>query len=171
MIFEAIFLRLFEQLRPVLGSQRHNFLHERGLLLFVELRRRCGPSRNRRSHFLEKFILTGRRADAEQPGGVRRSVVKTMGGVGRNVDGFACFHDRLLTTERRLHFTFQKNEGLLEVMSVWRRTASRWNVHIDHAESSRCFRSGDGDGVGVSDESNVRKSFIFIDLSKRQISL
>ena len=169
--FEAILLCLFEQLCPILGSQRHNLLHELGLLGFIELRRRRGPSRNRRSHFLEKFILTGRRADAEQPGGVRRSVVKTMGGVGRNVDGIACFHDRLLTTERRLHFTFQKNEGFLKVVAMWGRPTSGWNMHVDHTESSRCFRSSDGDGIGVSDQTNVRKSFILINLSKRQTPL
>ena len=61
----AINLCLFKQLRPVLGSQHHYFLHERGLLLFVELRRRRGPSRNRRSDCCEKLLLSGRRADAK----------------------------------------------------------------------------------------------------------
>ncbi len=94
-----------------------------------------------------------------------------MGRVGRNADGVSCFYDRFLTTKRRFHFTFQNNESFLKVVAMWGRPPSRWNVHVDHAELSRCFRSGDGDGVGVSDQSNVRKSFIFIDLSKRQISL
>jgi hypothetical protein len=171
MIFEAIFLCLFEQLRPVLGSQRHNLLHELGLLGFIELRRRRDPSRNRRSDCCEKLFLAGGRADAEQPGGVGRCIVKTMGRVGGNVDGVSCFQARFLTTERRLHFTFQNNESLLEVVAMGRRSTSRWNVHVDHAEFARCFRAGDGDGVGVSDQTNVRKSFLLIDLSKRQISL
>ena len=170
-MFGNYFLCLFEQLRPVFRSQHHNFLHELGLLGFIELRRRCGPSRNRRSDCCEKLLLPGRRADAEQPGSVGRYIVKTMWRVGGNVDGVSCFHNRFLTTKRCLHLTFQKNKSLIEVVPMWGRPTCRWNVHIYHAESPCCFRSGDGDGVGVSDQTNVRKSFILINLSNRQISL
>ena len=107
---ETIELCLLEQLRPVLGSQRLNLLYERGLLLLVEFRRRRGPSRNGRSHLRKKFLLPGWRADTDQTGGVGRSVVKTMRGVGGNVYGVACFHDGFPTTKRRLHFSFQENK-------------------------------------------------------------
>ena len=143
-------LCLFEQLRPVFRSQRHNFFHQLGLLGFTELRRRRSPSRNGCSDCREEVVLSGRRANADQTSRVGRGVVKTMGGVGGNVDGVARLHDRFLTTKRRFHFAFQENEGLLEVMPMRRRASSRRNMHIDYAEPPGCLRSGNGDGVGVS---------------------
>jgi hypothetical protein len=47
-----------------------------------------------------------------------------------------------------------------------RRPATRWNVHVDQAESACRVFAVDEDGVGVSDDSNVRK--IAIGLRKNQ---
>ena len=50
--------------------------------------------------------------------GLAGSVVKLMRSVGRNVQGFAGAHDRLLAAEGGFHLAFEQDKGLLEVMPM-----------------------------------------------------
>jgi hypothetical protein len=83
--------------------------------------------------------------------------VKLMGSVGRNVQRLASAHDRLLATKGRFHLAFEQDKGLLEVMPMRRRPASRRDVHIDNAEASIGLLARHGDGVGIADQTDVRK--------------
>ncbi len=107
--------------------------------------------------------LPGRRANTEHAYGLTRSVVKLMRSVGRDVQGFAGADGRLLAPERGFHLAFEEDEGLLEVMPVRGRTAARRDVHVDDAEASGSLLAGHGDGVSISNQSNVREVVGFSD--------
>src|SRR5450755_3483918 len=90
-----------------------------------------------------------------------------MRSVGRNVHRLAGMHGRLLATEGCLHLAFEQDKGLLKVMPVWRRAASRRDMHINYAEASIGLLTCDGDCVGIADEANVRE---LVGLRKREIA-
>ena len=73
-----------------------------------------------------------------------------------NVDRFSRTHNTLLPSERSLQFTVEKNKGLLEIMTMRRRTASGRNVHIDEGESTCSIHSGEQDGIGVAHDSEMQ---------------
>src|ERR1700722_990986 len=125
-------LSLRQQLGTVLGSERLRFFHKLLLLFFVELGWGCGPRGHWNSDLFEKLFLPGGRADAQQTRGTGGDVVKSVWRVDRDVDRVACAHNRLLSSKRGFHFTFEKNESLLEVMTMRGRAAAGRNVHIDH---------------------------------------
>src|SRR6266446_3819635 len=80
-----------------------------------------------------------------------------MGSVGRNIQCVASVHGRLLATEGRFHLTFEQDKGLLEVMPMRRWPAAWRDVHINYAEAFiRIFARHD-DGVGVADQTDMRK--------------
>jgi hypothetical protein len=41
-----------------------------------------------------------------------------------------------------------------------RRTAAGWDVHIDQAVPTVCVIAGEQDGVGITDEADVRQALI-----------
>ena len=67
-----------------------------------------------------------------------------------NVDCFSSVHHTLLPSESSFEFTVEKNKGLLEIMAMRGRAASRRNVHIDQGESTCSIHSGQQDRVGVA---------------------
>ena len=75
--------------------------------------------------------------------------------VGRNIDRIASTQGGLLAPECYLHLTVEQDEGLLELVTMWRRPAPWRHVHVDHTESTVCVLSGDGDGVRISDQTDV----------------
>ena len=105
----------------------------------------------------EEFLLPRGRADAEHTCGAGGGIVKLMRSVGRNVQRVAGSHARLLAAEGRFHLTFEQDKGLLEVMPMWRRSATWRDVHVDDAEASVGLLARHGDGVGIADETDVRE--------------
>ena len=75
-----------------------------------------------------------------------------------NVDRFSSAHSTLLPSESSLQFTVKKNKGLLEIMAMRWRTASRRNVHIDKSVSTCSIHSGQQDRVGVADHGEMRQA-------------
>src|ERR1700722_15457168 len=102
----------------VRGGERFYFLDECRLILFRELGRRCDTSGDRNSNLQEGFLLPGRRANAEHAYGLTRSIVKLMGSVGRNVQGFAGTDGRILAREGGFHLAFEEDKGLIEGVVV-----------------------------------------------------
>src|SRR5947209_5196053 len=101
--------------------------------------------------------MPSRRADAEhtyRPGG---RVVKLMRSVGGNVQSVSGTYDRLLATECCLHLTLEQDRGLLEVVSMGWRPATWRDVHIDDTKLSIGILARHGDGVGITDQPNVRE--------------
>jgi hypothetical protein len=80
-----------------------------------------------------------------------------MRSIGRNVQRFARVHGRLLATESCFHFTFEQDEGLLEVVPMRWWSATWRDVHIDYAETSIRIFARHGDSVGIAYQTDVRK--------------
>jgi NADPH:quinone reductase-like Zn-dependent oxidoreductase len=80
-----------------------------------------------------------------------------VGCVGRYLDGLAGFYRLVLASESRLDLAVQNDEGLSEVVAMRRRSASRRDMHVDHAELARCVFAGDGYRVRVTNNSQVSK--------------
>src|SRR5450755_2299265 len=77
--------------------------------------------------------------------------------IRRNVHGLAGAHDGLRTAEGRLDLPLEKNERLLEIVPMRRRSTARWNVHVDDAEVAGSVVASKQDRVRVTDESDVRQ--------------
>ena len=83
--------------------------------------------------------------------------MKLMRSVGRDVQRFSGAEGRLRPTESGFHLAFEEDKGLLEVMAVrWRAPAGR-DMHVDDAEASGSLLACNGDGVGISDQPDVRE--------------
>ena len=146
-------------------------LDELLLLFLIKLRGSCRASGHGYSNLLEEILLAGRRADAQEANGLRRNIMKLMRGVGRNVYGISGPHDRLLSAERRLHFSFQKDEGFFEVMTMGTGSTVWRNMHIDHAEAAIGFVTGHGDGVRVTHKTDMLKSLVGVRLCNGESAL
>src|ERR1035438_10300837 len=84
--------------------------------------------------------------------------------VRRDVDGVASLDDGFLSTKGGLHLSLKKDESLLEVVAMRRRATAGRNVHVNDAKASVGLVAGDGDGIGISHDADVRKSLIRIGL-------
>jgi hypothetical protein len=82
-------------------------------------------------------------------------VVELMWGIGRNIDCVACTHGGSLTPEGHFHLALKKDEGLFEVVTMRTGTAAGWYVHVDHTEAVVGVFASDGDGIRVSDETDM----------------
>ena len=77
-------------------------------------------------------------------------VVKLVGRVGGDVDGFTGDDGGLCSSEGGFDLALEEDEGLFEVVAMrWWAAAGR-DVHVDQAEAFRCVFSGEENGVGVS---------------------
>ena len=85
--------------------------------------------------------------------------MKLMWSIGRNVQSCSSSHDRFLTAESIFHFTFEHDEGFLEIVPMGWRSASWWDMHIDHAETSVRRLAAHSNRVGVANQSNVWEGF------------
>src|SRR6202046_592547 len=79
-----------------------------------------------------------------------------------NIYRIPCAHHRLLSAKRRLKFALEKNESLLEIVSMRRRHASRRNVHVDQAEAPLRVFTRQQNRVSVPHNPNVRQPAIFV---------
>jgi hypothetical protein len=62
---------------------------------------------------------------------------------------------------------FEQNKGLLEVMPMRGRPASWRDMHINNAEAAIGLLARHGDGVGIADQTDVRK---VVELPQREIA-
>ena len=155
----------------VLRRQCLRFGDEGGLGFFVERRRWLRPRCDGLTDLGEELLLSGRSAKAKQsnrPGG---GVSEAMRCVGGHVHGFPGLGDQLLASEAELHLTFEHREHLLEVVTVGRRSAAWWNMHIDECVLSSGVLTSHKDGVGVPDEAEVRKALVFVWSGNGEVSL
>ena len=83
--------------------------------------------------------------------------MKLMRSVGRDVQRFSGAEGRLRATESCFHLAFEEDKGLLEVMAVRWRTAAGRDMHVDDAEASGSLLACNGDGLGISDQPDVRE--------------
>lgn len=80
-----------------------------------------------------------------------------MWSVRWNVDCFSRADSLLDATKSELQFAHKNGECLFEVMAMRRWASSRWDVHIDEAETARSVSPGKKDSVGISKDPDVRK--------------
>src|SRR5438034_558755 len=80
-------------------------------------RGRC-PGRHGDADLGKEIFLPGRRADAEQPNSLFRSVSERVRRVGGDAYGFAGSHDRLLTAEGSFDLAFEDCERFFKVMPM-----------------------------------------------------
>jgi hypothetical protein len=66
----------------------------------------------------------------------------------------------VLAAEGGLYLAFKDDKGLFEVVAVRRWASAGWNVHVDKAEATGGPPSGEQDGVGVADETDVEKVWL-----------
>ena len=156
-IRERSTLRLSQQFGTVVGGDRLHFFDKCCLFVFVELRRRRGASGERNSNFHEEFLLPSGRTNTEHAYGLTGSVVKLMRSVGRDVNRFAGMEGRLRAAESGFHLAFEEDKGFLEVVAMRGRTAAGRDMHVDDAEASGRLLACNSDGVGISDQPDVRK--------------
>jgi len=64
-----------------------------------------------------------------------------MGRIGGDVDGFTSAYGGLHSAKGRIHLAVEKDEGLLEVVTMWRRAAAGRDVHVDETEAACCILS------------------------------
>jgi len=149
------YLGFFQKFGVVLGRKRLRLLKKRGHLFVVEFGRSCGARGHRDADFPEEFLQSSRGTDADQSRGACRRVVEHMRSIGRDVDCLARMDDRLLPSKCGFDLPIQHDECFFKVMAMWPRATAGRDVHVDHTESAFCVFSIDGDGVGISDETDV----------------
>ena len=87
--------------------------------------------------------------------------------IGRNVGCLAGPHNGCRATESDLDLAVEKGKHLLEVVAVWRRAATRRDKHVYEAVATGGIRARQKDCIGVSRQSNVRQSLVFVWSRKR----
>ena len=91
--------------------------------------------------------------------------------IGRNVGCFAGPHNGCRATESDLDLAVEDGKHLLEVVAVWRRTATRRDKHVYQAIATGGVLARQKDGVGVSRQPNVRQCLVLVWSCDRQVSL
>jgi hypothetical protein len=64
-----------------------------------------------------------------------------------------------------------QDEGLLEVVTVRRWPAARRDVHVDDTESIRGIFAGNGNGIGISYQTDMWDAVVFAWLSKCELTI
>jgi hypothetical protein len=67
-------------------------------------------------------------------------------------------YHHLGAAESRVDLAFQDDEGLLEVVSMRRRSTTARNQHVDQTKTAIRVVPRDQDGVGVPHHTDVRKA-------------
>jgi hypothetical protein len=73
------------------------------------------------------------------------------------MNGLARTCNRLYSSKGSLDLAFENDEGLLKVVPVRRWPSTRWDMHVDKAEASRCVLSRQKNGVRVPNQPDVRQ--------------
>jgi len=71
-------------------------------------------------------------------------------------------HDGLDTAESDVEFAVKHYEGLFKIVAMRRRAAARGNMHVNKAEAPVGIVASEQNGVGVTDDTEVRKILIGI---------
>jgi len=114
----------------LLGSlqQLGAILRGNGLYLFQKFNhllpgepgRRSCARRHGHADFEEEFIVPGWRTDADHSDWFEGCVVELVRSVGRNIDRVSRTQSGLLAPECYLHLTVEEDEGLFELVTMWR---------------------------------------------------
>jgi hypothetical protein len=91
--------------------------------------------------------------------------------VGRHVYGLSGLRHQWLASEAELHLTLEHGEHLLEVMAVGRGSTARWDMHVDERVFAGGVVTSHKDCIGVPDEAEVSKAFVFVRSSDGEVSL
>jgi hypothetical protein len=94
-----------------------------------------------------------------------------MRSIGGNINCFTPADDGFLSAKYCFDLSIQHDECLFKVMAMWPRSTAGRDVHIDHAEPAICVVSIDGDGVGISDETDVGQFFLMIGIRGSQSAI
>jgi hypothetical protein len=124
---------------------------------FVGLGWRCGAGGDGDADLLEEFFLAGGRADTEESDGLVAGIGERVRRIGRDVDGFACFHGSFFAAESGLDLALQDCEGFFEIMAVRWRAAAWRDVHVDEAIVAVGVVACHQKRVGIADEADVWK--------------
>jgi len=81
--------------------------------------------------------------------------VELVRGVGGDVEGLAGVGGGGDAAEGGFDLAFEEDEGLFEVVTVWRWAAAGWDVHVDEAEAAVGVCAREEDGVGVANQADV----------------
>lgn len=84
--------------------------------------------------------------------------MKLMWRIGGNLEGVSGMDGQLLAAKSCFQLTFEKDEGLLKIVPVRRRAAAWGDVHVNYAEAPGSLFASYGHGVGVADQTDVRKT-------------
>jgi hypothetical protein len=156
-LWRPLVLGTLQKFGPILWGEGYDLLHELGLVGGAEFWSRRSTSGDLYAYFKEEVLLAGGGTDAEQANRTSGGVVKLVGSVGWDVDGFAGTDSRRVSAEGGFHLAFEQDEGLFEVVAMGRGSASGWDVHVDEAEAAVGLVAGEGDGAGIADEADVGK--------------
>lgn len=85
-----------------------------------------------------------------------------------NMYRFAGSHSALLPAKGRFHLAFEQNKGLFKVVTMQRRSAAGWDVHVDQAETARSCLPWDSNRIGIANQADVRQILISIRPSQRK---
>ncbi len=132
------------------------------MLFLIELGRSGASGGHGDADLREEFFLPGRRTDAEQTGRGPGGVGEGMRRVRRDAYSLAGVHGRFFSAEGGFNLAFQDGEGFLEVVPMRRWAAPGRNVHVDQAITAAGVGGREEDGVGVSNESDVREALVRI---------
>jgi hypothetical protein len=94
-----------------------------------------------------------------------------MRSVCRNIDCLAGVDDGFLSAKCCFDLSIQHDECFFKVMAMWPRATAGRDMHIDHAEPAFCVVSIDGDGVGISDETDVGQFSFMIGIRGSQSAI
>ncbi len=98
------------------------------------------------------------------------SVVERMRCVGGHIHRVARSSDEMLVTKGDLDFSLENAKHLFEVVTVGWWATSRGNVHINERVLVGRLLAAHEDGVGITDEAEVRERGIVIGTGDRQLS-
>jgi len=103
--------------------------------------------------------------------GFVRAVIGLMRRVRRNVERISRTDRHFVAAKNYVKLTFQNDKGLLEVVAMWRRSATGQNDAVDQTKAAIGIVPGEQDGIGVPDKTDMRKAPIFVGLSESENSL
>ena len=91
-----------------------------------------------------------------------------MRSIGRNVDCFACADDGFLSAKCCLDLSIQHDKCFFKVMAMWSRATAGRDVHVDDAKATFCIVSIYGNGVSISDKTDVGQLSFMIGIRQGQ---
>jgi hypothetical protein len=91
--------------------------------------------------------------------------------VGWNVGRLTGSHDRFGAAEGKLYLALENGKHLLEIVAMRRRAAAGRNKHVNETVATGGVFACQKNRVGITGQSNVRQSLVFVWSRKRKIPL